>query len=175
MKSIKFFSCVFIGLLALMLSSCNTPQNFVVQGQPGTVICSPTNERLAVIDNTGTAQVTLYRKNDYFHYLQAQAPGSNQWVPFALDYKDHNRTRRGVLWGTGMILCSSVTVSSAATGIAFAATGLEAGGILTAAGIGAAGCTILGLIAPKYAFNAGKYGSDYDYLPQQSTNEDLLR
>ena len=98
----KKITIVFMATAILMMESCNT-QRFYVHGTPGTVITSLDGTKtLAVIGQDGTAKVKLNRKNNYNAFLQAKAPNSNKYVPFALDYKDKARyTQNAVL---GMVL-----------------------------------------------------------------------
>ena len=58
MKQIRFFFIILAGITILLLSSCTTSQTFIVQGTPGTVIADHQNRQLAVVDQTGQAQVT---------------------------------------------------------------------------------------------------------------------
>ena len=87
-----------IQLLAFMLSvilleSCNPTQKMTVYGTPGTVITNLNGTQiLSVIDQSGSTQVKLGRNGGYCAFLQAKAPDSDKYIPFALDYKDINRS-----------------------------------------------------------------------------------
>lgn len=81
-KIIGFFLVVFS---IIMLQSCTTSQKVTVQGIPGTEIYSPTMSKLGVIGPN--AQVTFkISSDDYFSYLMSKNAGSDEFVPFALDY-----------------------------------------------------------------------------------------
>lgn len=90
---------IFIVAVVLMNSSCNT-QKFYVAGEPGTVITSlGGSETLAIIDQSGVAKIELNRKKGYVAFLQAKAPNSNNFIPFALDYKDFDRSTLNTIVG----------------------------------------------------------------------------
>lgn len=79
-------------IASLLMTSCHT-QQFFVYGEPGTIITSlDGTTTLGVIDQSGMVKVELDRNDGYDAFLQAKAPGSEKFVPFALDYKDCNRT-----------------------------------------------------------------------------------
>lgn len=89
MKRTFFILVAFFAIITL--SSCHT-QRFVVHGQPETTIETlDGSQTLAVIDENGTAKVKLDIREGYDPFLQAVLPGSNQKVPFALDYKNAHR------------------------------------------------------------------------------------
>lgn len=132
----------FLVVLIAFLSSCNTTQTFTVRGVPGTVI-SKGNKQIAVIDQTGQAQVTTNRDDGYEQFYLAKTPNSNLQVPFALDYNDVNRSGKNRVWSTFWILPPF---------------------------------TFIGLCGPFFVYEERqgiKY--DYDYLINQSTNNDLIR
>ena len=177
MKTTKIIFSTILGLLLLFLSSCNPSQTFTVQGIPGTIISNPTNQQLAIIDDTGKTRIKLYRKDGYYHYLQAQAPGSNTQVPFALDYKNHSRaTDRGLLktaYGTTIAIG---VASSIGLGIAAFVAGAE-GTIIGVFGAVDLVCAFGGLglsgIVTDRTSNIINY--DYDYMKLQTTNSDILK
>lgn len=175
MKKTNFYLLIVIGIFLVTLSSCSSSQTFIVQGVPGTIIANPQNQQVAVIDNSGKASIKMKRKYGYTHFLQAQAPGSNILVPFALDYKNHSRaTSRdleayGGYWIMGMGAIGCLTAGAMALGGDFAAAG---GGAFLGGGLGA--MLIGGLIG---ADGSSKDGIDYDYDYQkvQVTNSDIIR
>lgn len=177
MKKTYFYLLIIIGTFLVTLSSCSTSQTFMVQGVPGTVISSPTNQRLAVLDNMGQAQIKTKRKEGYYHYLQAQVPGSNLQVPFALDYNNHSRAtgRSAEVLGGSFLLSAGIFGCVYAGIVALAGDFAEVGGgIATGAGLG--GLLIGGIIMAdgNSKDNAG-INHDYDYQKLQSTNSDILR
>lgn len=79
----------------LFMTSCYN-QKFIVHGEPGTVITSMNGTKtLATIDQSGMAMIKFdsnVRISGYIAFLQAKSPNSDVYVPFALDYKDRNRS-----------------------------------------------------------------------------------
>lgn len=173
MKAIKLIFCVIAGLLAISLSSCSSSQTFTVQGVPGTIITSSTNQQLAVVDNTGRTQIKLSRKSGYHHFLQAQVPGSNLQVPFALDYKNHSRAAKRGLLKTGEYTLLVASIGCSVGAVAGLLAG-EDGPVLGYLLIGALGGA-LGGMGLDFANSLDAIDCDYDYLKQQSTNSDILR
>ena len=157
-----------------------------MNGYPGTIIATPEGNALAQIDHTGTTQITMQRSGGYYHYLLAQAPNSDLPVPFALDYKDHNRNGAkyalegfggtvGFAGGVATIACLAVAIGSG---------GLKSGANkedekefekyfgLSLAGVGVA-LAGAGIWAGGNSMSEVK--RNYDYLQQQTTNNDIIR
>jgi len=63
MKS--FFNIIIFFFISITLFSCASSQTFYVNGTPGTIITTPSNERIAQIDNSGQAKITFKRKLGY--------------------------------------------------------------------------------------------------------------
>lgn len=173
MKKINIFLLIALGIFLVSLSSCSSSQTFMVQGVPGTVISSPTNQRLAVLDNMGQAQIKTKRKEGYYHYLQAQVPGSNLQVPFALDYKNNSRAaQRGACafgeytFMVASIGCSIGSIACLLAGEEGPIVGYLLGGALGSIGVGG----LFSIGNPSDIINR-----DYDYQKQQITNSDILR
>ena len=173
MKKINFFLLIALGIFLVTLSSCSLSQTFMVQGVPGTVISSPNDQRLAVLDNMGQAQIKTKRRDGYYHYLLAQVPGTSLQVPFALDYKDKSRAfKRGFARTLNYTGAAITTISLLAAGIVskddgntqpYGLAGLGGLGLL---GIGAA-CGGLSDSSPILY--------DYNYEKQQITNNDVIK
>lgn len=91
-------------VITLLTTSCNT-QKIIVNGEPGTVITTVDGQTtLAVIDQSGTAEIKMKRKEYYIPFLQAKAPNSNELIPFALDYENHNRTTPNWIIGFAILV-----------------------------------------------------------------------
>ena len=175
MKKTNFIIIAILGLMTMFLSSCSSSQTFIVQGVPGTVITNPQNQQIAVLDNSGQTKIKMKRSHGYYHYLQAQAPGSGILVPFALDYRNHSRAAGrdlqtfagGLIMGAGA-LCEIVAAAMAIGGD-FEDLG---GGTFLGAGLG--GLLVGGIVTGNAA---GKDGIDYDYDYKkiQATNSDIVR
>ena len=170
MRNINFILIAIVGVLALSLSSCSSSQTFTVQGTPGTIITNPQNQQLAVIDNSGQAQIKVKRKEGYMHYLQAQAPGSSLPVPFALDYK--NNGKRCITRGTGrtIMFIGAIVELSGALALALGGDAATTSGAVMVGG--GAACAGLGF-AMGAANNPINY--DYDYQKTQTTNNDIVK
>lgn len=152
-----------------------------MNGYPGTIIATPEGNALAQIDHTGTTQITIQRSGGYYHYLLAQAPNSDLPVPFALDYKDHNRNGakyalEGFGGTVGIAGGASVLFGLVGAIIKTKDEGDDANtkflGGLALAGIGA------GLVGGGIYLcgeNMEQKERNYDYLNQQTTNNDIIR
>lgn len=159
----------------MFLSSCSSSQTFIVQGVPGTVITNPQNQQIAVLDNSGQTKIKMKRSQGYYHYLQAQAPGSGFRVPFALDYKNHSRaTGRDLQTFAGYtILCAGAACELLAAATALGGDFEEmGGGTFVGAGLGA--LLVGGIVAGNAEVKDG-IDYDYDYKKIQATNSDIVR
>ena len=165
MKQISFFFLILAGITILLLSSCTTSQTFIVQGTPGTVIADHQNRQLAVVDQTGQAQVTI-KRDGYMHYLQSKAPGSSVFVPFGLDYTDKNYSSR-FAWGVGLVVAGSVLALEGGILAAAVPDEVEVGLICAGVGVGVGGLSFLTL--------PWLIDGDYDYNKIQKTNNDLIK
>ncbi len=83
-KAILIF-CILSGIIA---TSCSTTLNLVVKGRPGTII-SDGQKDLGMISENGETTVQL-NKSAYYPFLLSKAPDSNDYIPFALDFKKNN-------------------------------------------------------------------------------------
>lgn len=169
-KIIGFFLVVFS---IIMLQSCTTSQKITVQGIPGTEIYSPTMDKLGVVGSN--AKVTFkISSDDYFSYLMSKNAGSNELIPFALDYKNHSYIGTHAIKWTGYSILGMGAVLSLAGGAAcIGGDGDEVGGPLLAAGGGAALLgTVVGMPA-DFRSNQIQYDHKYKYLSVQNTNQDL--
>ncbi len=157
---------LFMGMFAAVFSSCSSSQTITVTGIPGTIISNPSNKQLAVIQQSGEAKIKLKRKEGYYHYLQAQAPGSYLQVPFALDYKNHKTTIGWIGAGLTGISSAAAIVEAASLDLDENSSMIIMGGTALAALIGA-GMTLADV--PGEQYNAFKYQK------KQITNNDIIR
>ena len=171
MKKQSIILVFVVGVLNTVLCSCSSIQTFTVRGVPGTVI-SKNDMEIAVIDQTGQAQIKTNRESGYQHFYLAKAPNSNIQVPFALDYENHDRS----------------TVLNLGKGIGLIGFGAECAGLIMVVaslksndksmlGIGGVvfgGGFLLSLPALIHAFPKKELDYNYDYL-QQTTNNDLIQ
>lgn len=169
----RIIGCLFVVFSIIMLQSCTTSQKVTVQGIPGTEIYSPTMNKLGVIGSN--AQVTFkISSDDYFSYLMSKNTGSNELIPFALDYKNHSYTGTQVLKYLGYVI-SAAGAFSCLVGAATCINGDfdEVGAPFVAAGGGA---VLLGAAIGMPADMRSKqmqYEHKYKYLSVQNTNQDF--
>lgn len=177
MKS--FFNIIIFFFTSITLLSCASSQTFYVNGTPGTIITTPTNERIAQIDNSGQAKITLKRNLGYFPFLEAQTPYSNIKVPFALDYKNKNRNvPKYILLGTGCSIAFLGLVTTLSGGLGYLLEGAYAGDVA----YGWDAMMLMGGITTLFGAGLGIWGGsmeqldrNYDYLENQSINNDIIQ
>ena len=166
-------------LACAMLASCTTTQTINVTGLAGTEIYTPNYVKVGTINNLGTTEITL-DSDAYYAYLLSKAEGSNEYIPFALDYKNHSYAATKMAYGAGYTIASIGLMAALGGTIALCvATGVEdedmqgisgtifgIGGLvaLAGAGIGMPADSRLSQIDHAYQFK---------YLPKQSTNQDF--
>ncbi len=163
---------LFVGIL-FALSSCNVTQKITVVGRPGTTIYDTNDRMLGTVENTGKTTLEISRNDGYYAFLQAQAPGSNILVPFALDYQDCHRQLGqdiGTYTGFGLLIMTSVCGITAAVAGVLGDDDISQGFALTAAGGLATG---LGLMLP--CLLRAIPDPDFNYTDTQKTNEDLIK
>lgn len=171
MRKHFIFWVFLLGVFAVILSSCNTTQTFTVHGTPGTVI-SKGQQQLAVIDQSGQTTITLKSSDGYYHFLNAQAQGTNIPVPFALDYKDHSRSTEANLFTSWNLILPLIGASGLITGTVIEAKSGGGGSGLTPILIGSAAIV---LWVPSLISMLKSDFPDFDYLNDQFTNNDLIR
>ena len=157
-------------LLCIMLFSCSTRQTIIVKGEPKSVIYTPNLNKITVIDDSGTAEISI-SSNSYFAYFLSRKPGTDNYIPFALDYKQCNYV------GSHLLMYSSATV-----GIAGALSGF--GALIAAitgsdatpwgfAALGGVACGMPGAAVGAYRLEQTAFKHKYKYLSSQTTNDDI--
>ena len=166
-------------LACAMLASCTTTQTIRVSGLAGTEIYTPSKTKVGTINNLGTAEITL-DSDAYYAYLLSKAEGSDEYVPFALDYKNHSYAATKMALGAGYTITSIGLGATVIGTIALcAAAGMEdedmtslfgtvsgIGGLVTLAGVG------IGMPADS-RMSQLDHAYQFKYLPTQSTNQDF--
>lgn len=161
----------------LCFTSCSTSTKFTVYGEPGTQILTPSRTALATIDNTG--KVKIANPDDvYYAFLLSHKPGTEEYIPFALEYKHKVYSGSRIAKGLGMTLAGvgSIALLFGVTGELVAskhksgenpmASALYVGLALDAVGLG------LGMTGDSRSKQLNhKY--NYKYLPVQQTNQDI--
>lgn len=77
-----------LGVCAVIVS-CKTKQKVTVYGSPGTEIYSRVYTRIGTIPNSGKLNIKL-NYDPYASFLLSHNPGSDLYIPFAIDYKYKN-------------------------------------------------------------------------------------
>lgn len=159
-------------LACIILASCSTTQKITVSGYAGTEIYTPDLTKVGTIDNTGKAQIKL-DSDAYYAFLLSKSTGSNELIPFALDYRKSSYT--------GCKIANFLSFSGASAGLGATVTGLAmiAGGDQDIATPFLAG-GLIGFVACGGAYSATSQRMDqidhayqFKYLPKQTTNQDI--
>lgn len=164
-----------IALTAISLS-CSTYQKITIYGEPDTEIFTPDKNKIGTLSSEGKSVVTIPR-DVYYAYLLYQDKNSDKKIPFALDYKNKSFFGTKLLSGTGFALFGIGSAISMVTGVAAIATGedgedmgiapLMEAGLIGMVGGGA------GVLMTSCAENEEQRERLFEYLPRQSTNQDL--
>lgn len=85
----KFIKTLLFFYSATLLAACSSTQKITVRGIPDTKICNSKYEHLGTIQGDGKAQIKITTK-EYTPFLLANANGSDEYIPFAIDYKYKN-------------------------------------------------------------------------------------
>lgn len=167
MKNILYTSLLFF--IGLSFTSCSSSVDFTVNGRPGTVIYSPTNQQLATIDHNGKAKVKVNR-DKFYPYLLSKSSNSEEPIPFALNFKGNSSFLHHVAFYTG----AAVGTAGAAVGTVGLCEGPDDGRDLALAGFGT---MIVGWIPAAFVGTYLETNADvhheFKYEKQQYTNEDL--
>ena len=167
---IKFLS---LAAAILLFHSCTTSQTISIAGTPGTEIYTPDKDKIAVIPATGKAKVRI-PGDVYYAYFMSHQVGSNEFVPFALDF---NRCNYAGKRAARILSYPAAALGAIMVGVGAANTAGEEDGSLRGPFIGggtiitAAGIT--GAIALHKQLKQTQLRYRYKYLSSQSTNEDF--
>lgn len=169
----KIIGFLFAVFSVILLQSCTTSQKVTVRGIPGTEIYSPTMNRLCVISPDAKASFKI-SSDDYFSYLMSKNAGSNELVPFALDYKNHSYTGTQVTkyLGEGIVIAGCLSCLVGLT--TFINGDFEEVGapFVMAGGVGALLGVTIGAPADMRSQQI-QYAHRYKYLSVQNTNQDF--
>ena len=132
----------------------------------GTEIYTPNLEYITTV-SSGQAKIKLSGKN-YYAYLLARSQNSQDYVPFALDYKNTNDDVRSLAASAGSItlmsagfVCGTVGAVEPNTALFVGGTAAFVGGVYYACKIGARRRSV------QASFN-------YRYLDYQTANQDFV-
>lgn len=158
---------LFALILIMNLTSCSTTEKIIVYGQEGTEIYTPTQEKLGIINNNGSANITL-SSDACYTYLLAKNNNSELYVPFALDYKNKSYVGSKMLLGTEYVLFTTSLITTIAAAIAAG----EDDAPLAAVGFVAIP-TAFGGMATSARLNQTTRRWNFSYLDKQQTNSDI--
>lgn len=156
-----------IVVCVILLHSCTTSQKITVQGAPGTEIYSPSMEKLGVVGSNGKVSLKISR-HYYYSYLMSRNAKTNEFVPFALDYKYCNNALATSIYSTGVV--------TAFTGALVGGISLAAGGDtpeITGLGAAMLGTGLLMTIPANYYCQKTHGDDQFKYLKNQRTNQDF--
>lgn len=163
---------ILIVCVVLCLTSCSTTSKFSVYGDPGTEILTPKKTKLATIDNTGKAEIEN-DDDDYYAFLLTHKPGTNEYIPFALDYKKKNYGGTRAAYVAGMGVTGAGTVLALSGTIAMLAGSTEVGAPLFVSGAGLVGAGTGFGIPANFRADQTNHKYNFKYLSEQKTNLDI--
>lgn len=156
----------------LCFTSCWTSTKFTVYGEPGTQIMTPSKDTLATISNTGKVKIAN-DDDDYYAFLLSHKPGTEEYIPFALDYKKKSYPGAKVVEGVGILVGGAGGVLALSGLIALIAGDEDPGVPLCFGGI-AALFVGAGIGGPAYYRNdQTNHEHRYKYNSVQNTNQDI--
>lgn len=158
--------------LVCTLHSCRTSQKIYVSARPGTEIYTPGKTLLATVPQDGKAKIKI-SSNGYYAFLLSRDAGTKDFIPFALDYKNHNYTLTRAAEGAGIVIAAAGVFSLLVGTIATVAGDEEVGTPFFVAGSAATllGTGIGGPMTARRSQTQYKYR--YKYLSFQQTNQDM--
>ncbi len=158
----KIYTKLVFAAFGLLLFSCKPAREITVSGTPGTDIYKPDMSKVATIQESGNVSIKLNKK-EFLSYMMSKAPGSSDFVPFALDYEYKNYRKDAVIY-TGAYAIGFGTVFTA-VGLGLSYMPMTIVGIPTLI----AGSTLLGVglnSTPQTEYN-------FKYLQDQNINNDV--
>lgn len=164
---------ILIGCVILCFTSCKTTTMFTIHGEPGSQILTPDRTTLATIDSTGNVSIAN-PNNNYYAFLLSHKPGTQEYVPFALDYTKNSYK--------GDRFANSLFCSFMGGGLGLEFAGLIA--VLATGGedmaalipvVGGAGLALSGLsfLPANSVCKTTNHLYCYEYTSEQKTNQDL--
>lgn len=168
----KILKTIVAGLVPSLLFSCSTSQTVTITGAPNTGIYTLGEHLLTTIPATGEVNLEI-SDNSCHPLLLSKAEGSQQFVPFALNYeKDTHPLNTVALVGAGTF--GFIGVVGIIAGGASAGAGAEDVGIpmLAVGGLSMIPAGCLGGIAGQRSEQAA-YKYSYKYLSRQKCNSDI--
>lgn len=157
-------------LACVVMFSCKSTQTLRISGKPGTEIYSAKMRKMADIPQSGVASVVV-SADDFNAFMYSHEKGSDEYVPFALNYKTDKHTGAKVLKGLGIGLSFGGAIALA-TGLIISATGGGSGVMI--GGLGAAGLGLCVGIPMSHRCGQDQFVNNYSYIKDQKTNQDIV-
>lgn len=159
-----------VGCMMFYLTSCSTSTNFTVYGDPETQILTPSKKKLAVIDNTGKVKISN-PDDDYYAFLLSHKPGTDEYIPFALDYHKESYFRAKLAEALTIVPAGAGAVTSLVGAISLIA-GIDDGELALASLAVGTICLVPGFpLSNRCAQTSYLY--NYKYDSAQKTNQDI--
>lgn len=166
----KVYTILVLVAFGLLFFSCKTTREITVSGTPGTDIYKPDMSKVATIQENGNVSIKLNKK-EFLSYMMSKAPGSSEFVPFALNYEYKNYgTNTAKVAGTSLAVLGGLSLI---TGMLMLAQGDES--VATAILAGGGG-VLMGAATPlalSEQFSGPQAKYQFKYFPEQSTNYDV--
>lgn len=166
MESMKKHLFILV-LIMIVFSSCSTTEKFQVAGTPSTEIYTPSYQKVGTIGADGKANIEL-TSDAYYAYLLSKAPGTEIYIPFALDYDKKNRVGLQLVEAAGCVMTLG--------GLVIAITGsctLEDGPALLAFGGTATVAGIAMWAGAHKKLSQKAYKHKFKYVENQQINDDI--
>lgn len=113
MKTIIRLSYLLV--VCLSISSCITKQKITIFGTPGTEILYPNYKKVGTIQSNGQLQFKLALDDDYYPFFISHNTQTEEYVPFALDYKHKNNSWIQPTWTILTISAVGIPISAGMT------------------------------------------------------------
>ena len=180
MKNIRKLKSICILLsICILFASCHTTQTITVNAPAGTKIYTPSKSLLGTTSNNGKLEIEI-DSDTYYPFFLSKANDSNDYIPFALDYKNknYNLTKFGEYIGKGLAIAGTgvLTITTIALAAAAAAGDDDITTIFGITGGIAGGVTLLGVAIGRPCearADQTQYEYQYKYLSTQTTNCDI--
>lgn len=143
-----------------MINSCGTTVK--ISGEPGTEIYKPDMTKIATIKNTGETKIKfkLSSSTGLYTFLLSHNPGSDAYIPFAMDYKHRNT------WGAFSLFLPSIPL--------IVVPAVLSKNIAVQTSLPLLGASLFAYsISRPYSVSYGEIENSIKYLSKQRTNEDL--
>lgn len=168
MKNIYIY--IISACICILVASCTSTTTVTVQTTPGTEILTPRKTRLAVADSNGHATFSIDDDN-YYSLLLSKNPTSDEYIPFALDYKHKVRGSKFVSGLGGTLFWGGLFVEL--VGVSMVAADPDLGLPVVLGGAASALISMPFYLGSMFKAQQTAYKHEYQYLENQKANDDL--